>query len=219
MSFKSVLGALKDFAIEPEKSETASRPAAQDPVSAAMPAGLPTDISAAAPVAVSGSGLDVDKAVADLDAMIQASPAFAPFASFLRMAKNMEKAVPDDAQRFSAVQLATESKLDDLLAAVNSHAQVLADAKSGFEAGFVASTEQSLAQLSQQEGDLDTQIAALATQIAQLNAQKDGITKQIRTGKADLNKQRIDFATVIDTLSARYQSWATKLQAHLGSQQ
>lgn len=210
----SLLGKLKDLVIV---SESADPDEPGNAIAAAQTAAL----SSAAPATTSGSvvsgtpeGADFEK---QIDGEIQSNPVFAPFATFIRMSENMKSKVPDEAQRYQAVQAATESSLETLLAAVNSRSGVLKSQADNFDSSLVDTTEAEIASLTGQEKQLEQQIATLSAQISTLSAQKEDLSRQAITRKSNLDKLKIDFDAACEAVDRRYRDYAAKLQNYLGA--
>jgi hypothetical protein len=211
----SFIGKLKDLIIIDESAGQRAPDRVDDDVGVmhappvATPA--PTSMQTAPPITMDGSDLEKE-----LDAQIQCDPAFAPFATFFRMSENMKSKVPNEAQRYQAVQAATETSLESLLAAVNTHSSVIKSEAANFRSSVVKAGETSIAALSQQEKQLEQQIAGLSAQLAKLTAQKDDLSRQLVTRKSSLDKLQIDFDAASETLRHRYGDYAKKLNDYLG---
>lgn len=218
LSISDALHTLKDMVIVPKPDASAKGAANGTEASTTpMPAAPSADAAGSASLSVdSGSSLDTQALEAHIVQMIQSNSAFAPVAAFLKMADNLKSAVPDDAQRFKAAQLATNTTSEVLLAAINSYAAILADESTNFEKTFVATAQANVAGLTEQERTLGEQIKSLASQLAQLTSQKEDLGKQARAGTADIAKAKIDFDTVSGTIDGHYRELAQKLQQHLG---
>lgn len=212
----SLLGKLKDLVIVNEAADQHEQP---DRATAAAQPAVP---SAEIPATTSGpalSGTPAESANLEkqIDGEIRGNPAFAPFATFIRMSENMKNKVPDEAQRYQAVQAATESTLETLLAAVNSRSDVLKREATNFNSSLVRTTEAEIASLTGQEKQLEQQIAALSAQISTLSARKEELSRQAITHKSNLDKLRIDFDAACEAVDRRYRDYAAKLQNYLGA--
>jgi hypothetical protein len=218
LSISDAFHTLKNMVIVPEqeapgKSTTSGAEAPAAPMPAASPAAAVVNGS---PSVDAGSTLDTQALEDHMEQAIQSNPAFAPVAAFLKMADNLKAAVPDDAQRYKAAQLATGTTSEVLIAAINSYAAILAGESATFERTYVATAQANVASLSDQERTLGEQIKSLGAQLAQLTSQKEDLAKQARAGTADIAKAKIDFDTVSGTIDGRYRELAQKLQQHLG---
>lgn len=216
----SLLGKLKDLVIVDESADQrAAADASTDRAAPAIPDPVPSNVSpatqpGAAACADQPGSPDLEK---QIDGVIQGAPAFAPFKAFIRMADNMKGKVPDEAQRYQAVQAATETSLDTLLAALDSHAKVLDSEAANFKASVVVKTEADIASLAAQEKKLTQQIATLSAQLSTLSAQKDDLSRQVIARKSGLDKLKIDFDAARATLGQRYGDYAAKLNNYLGA--
>ncbi len=121
----SLLWKIKDLVIVDEsenKEESRANDVGESNSSNGAPpfqGGAPT---AAGSDAKADDSTDLEK---QIDAQIQNDALFAPFRAFIRMSENMKAKVPDEAQRYQAMQAATEVSPDALLKALNAHAIVL----------------------------------------------------------------------------------------------
>lgn len=210
---------LKDLIIVDESASKSNAPAPEVATAAQSTSPSAVNVGASTPFSASqaNSPLDVSDLEKQIDAQIQRNPTFTPFATFSRMTENMKAKVPDEAQRYQAVQAATETTLDSLLSAVNSHTGVLAAEAENFEKTFVAGAEAEIQSLTDQEKALGDQIASLSSQLSALSAQRDDLANQVSSRSAGLAKAKIDFETVRANLSRRYQVAAKKLADYLGS--
>ena len=218
MSLSSALKSIKDLVVVPDAETPATgAPSTADAVRVQAPAAPASDSPSGPSLPVdAGSALDTQALETHIEQLIQSSPAFAPVAAFLKMADNLKAAVPDDAQRFKAAQLATGTSSEALLAAINSYSGVLAGEKDNFDQTFVAAAQANVASLSEQERTIGEQIKSLGSQLAQLTSEKEDLAKQARAGTADIAKAKIDFDTVAGAIDGRYRDLSQKLQQHLG---
>lgn len=218
MTIAGAIGKLKGLIMEPEPVPTADavHTAEGGTEHAPRDGDEPSGVTAPPVVQSTGSGLDVAQVEKRIDSLIQKDAAFAPFATFYRMSQNMQANIPDEAQRFQAVRSGTEASLDALLAAVNSHSAVLEHETQKFQREVVVPAEQQIADLERQEKDVGEQISQLSAEIARLSAQREELSSRAIAERASLDKQKIDFGTVLTTLTKRYTSLSHKLTEYLG---
>lgn len=218
MSISDALNTLKNMIVVPTEPEATRKhaPASPEAKATAPSAGPSATASGSASASMdAGSTIDIKALEDHIEQVIQSNPGFAPVAAFLKMAENLKSAVPDDAQRFKAAQLATNTTSDALLGAIQSYASVLSNESTNFERTFVATAQANVAGLGEQEKDVGDQIESLAAQISQLTVRKEDLAKQVRNGTADIAKAKIDFNTVATMIDGRYRALAQKLQQHL----
>jgi phage host-nuclease inhibitor protein Gam len=186
----------------------------------ALPTGITPQVSAAVPVAASGtSTLDVAKIEEAINGNILSNEGFAPASKFLATADSLESVLKDEGLRFkAAAKTPGQAEPATLIDSINTFHGVLDTEKANFETQFCGSEQASIDQLSAQASNLDAQINDLAQQMATLNTQKQELQTNITTKTADLAKARIDFNSVATTIEARYTEIAAKIQKHLGVQ-
>lgn len=193
-------------------------PAAAQVTSTAAGTAPAGEVAATAPAgeAAGSPVINVKGLEEHLEQAIHASPAFAPFAAFVKNAENMAAAVTDEGQRFRAAQAVAGTAAADLVASLNSVSDVLAKEAADFEQSFVAAGQAEVTKLNQQIEQVTGQIGDLSKQLATLNEQKSSLAAQVTTRTSDIAKAKIDFSAVSSTVAARYQELAQKLKQYLG---
>ena len=163
------------------------------------------------------SVLDTAVVEAGIEAQIQANPAHAMFITFNKSVQSLEKVIPDEATRFKAAQATTSLITADLVAAVESAKQVIANETANFEATFVAQSQAAITAVENEKTSVEAQIQTLTEQLGQLSDHKNNLAKDSVSKTAELAKAKIDFTSVVGLVDKRYSEISRKLTQFLGA--
>lgn len=163
------------------------------------------------------SVLDVVSLEQTIDGNIQAAPEFAPFLKFQETATSLEVALKDEATRFASAAAVTKIDKATLIAAVDSHKQVLVNEAANFEAQFVSNSAAAIQSTQLAAESVAQEITELTAKLGELSGKKIELEKSAVDQTGVLAKAKIDFATVTANLEKRYGTIAGKLQQYVGA--
>lgn len=185
----------------------------QAPVQQARPASLTPNIEMP-PV---DSVLDTASIQASIVGIIEQEPGFANYAKFATASGALEKVILVEGTRLQAAQATTGLTRDQLIESLSTFQGILANETANFQAQYVASSEQAIEALNTQSAAIADQIQQLTGQLAQLSNEKEALISDALTKSGELAKAKIDFNSVVQTITNRYAGEATKLQQYLSA--
>jgi hypothetical protein len=207
MNFLKKLGLVEDDA---PKEVSKTKPAPQMQMAQAATAGVG--------VAMAAQGvLDVPSITADIEGDIHNSPAYELYKKFEAQLESLAK-VPgmDEATKFRAAQATLGAATEDLIAALESHAIVLANSAQRFEAEFVATSKNEIESLKGKIDAAELKIQQLTADLGAASQDKVDLVTAVQQKTVDLSKADIDFKGIVTTLSTKYSDASKKVQLYLG---
>lgn len=163
------------------------------------------------------SVLDTTTILASIIGIIEQEPGFANYARFAATSTALEKVILIEGTRLQASQATTGLTRDQLLESLATYQGVLTNETANFQAHFINSAEQSIQALNEQSTALADQIQQLTGQLAEVSNQKEALISDALTKSSELAKAKIDFNSVVQTITNRYADVATKLQQYLSA--
>ena len=200
---------LKDMVwVSDEKSATPAVQPQAKPVQVAAPTSLEVPMPVA-PV------LDVEAIRAAIVNAIEQQPAFADFLKFSNASAALEKVILVEATRMQAAQATTGLTREQLLASLNTFVAVLDGEVQNFQTAYVGTAEQNIQVVNDQVAAINVEIQELTGKLAELSNKKEELARDALTKSSELAKAKIDFDSIVKSITARYNDFATKVQHFL----
>jgi len=197
---------------EPAKDQVAT-PAPQAPVQVApMSTGFQFSQEVAAPV---DPVLDVEGIRSAIVGVIESQPGFADFMKFSAASAALEKVIPIEGTRMQAAQATSGLTRDQLLASVGTFTAVLESEAQNFQQSYVGAAEQNIQLVNNEVTTIDGEIQALTAKLAELSTRRQELVADGMTKSAELAKAKIDFDSIVKSITARFTEASTKLQQYL----
>jgi hypothetical protein len=165
-----------------------------------------------APTLLDTAGLE-----ASIEEHIKSAPEFALFAGFYKDAEAMKKAIPDERVRFVAAQATTDLSCADLCTSVLSYKEAVVAETVRFNEVYVGKEQAHIDQCTTLVDTLQAQITELTVKLGELSKRKNDYSNHIIAMTGGLEKAKIDFGSVVSTVTARYEELLKKLHQHLGA--
>lgn len=222
---KDFFGGLKNLVFEPEAPK--APPVSEAPIPAApVPQTAIAANGATAAAFLDGvpgaygdvaSVLDVAHVETQLVGLIENEPAFQAYKRFNDSATQLADIISDEGTRYKAAAKTSGTDVVALTQSLSTWQTVLDAEKGQFAAGFVAGNEQEIAAINAQAANVESQIVELAQKLSDLSAQKAKLEQEAIQRTVELGKAKIDFDSVIQTLTNRYTAINNKLLKFLGA--
>jgi len=159
--------------------------------------------------------LDVDGIRTAIVSVIETQPGFADFMKFAAASAALEKVIPIEGTRMQAAQATSGLTRDQLLASVNTFTGVLEGEAQNFQTSYVAAAEQNIQLVNNEVGTIDGEIQALTAKLAELSTRRQELVADGMTKSSELAKAKIDFDSIMKSITARYTDAANKIQQFL----
>lgn len=163
-----------------------------------------------------GPKLDMAGIEAAIEEHIRGLPEFALFASFQKQVDAMKGVIGDERTRFMAAQATTNLSCADLCKSVEAYSTVLAGEAEKFNTVYVANEQAHISQCNDLVVSLQKEIDDLTSKLGELAQRKSDHAAHIIASTALLEKAKIDFGSIMSTVSGRYEETLKKLHQHLG---
>ena len=165
-----------------------------------------------------GQGLDLPAISAAIQLKIEAHPSYVSFATFLKVSESMASVLTDEAVRYKAAQATTGVARDTLVQSVKDAVElVLTSEEHGFEVHTVDVLTHQIETVMAHADELTAQIQEVTAKLGALSEERSNAIKLVQTSKSDLEKMKIDFETITNTISSNYDEIVRKLQQNLGA--
>jgi hypothetical protein len=225
---KELLGRLGSLMFEPDAKTAAQEATSADeaaPVASTPSTAVATNVAAtvsamnAIPGAYSdvASVLDVAHVEGQLVGLIENDPGFQAYKRFSDAAGQLADIITDESTRYKAAAKTSGTDVTVLTQSLGTWQTVLATEQTQFAAGFVAGNEQEIQAINAEAAAVESQIVELAQKLSDLSAQKAKLEQDAIQRTAELGKAKIDFESVVQTLTNRYTAIHNKLSKFLGA--
>jgi chromosome segregation ATPase len=163
------------------------------------------------------SVLDIASIEATITGIIEQDSGFAKYVKFTEAATALEKVIQVEGTRLQAAQATTGLTRDELIESISSHQAVLANEQANFTGSYVAAAEASIQSLTDQTTAISVEIQELTVRLNELSNQRETLTRESLTKTSELAKAKIDFDSVIASITRRFSDASSKLQQYLAA--
>lgn len=163
------------------------------------------------------SVLDTVAVEAQIIQIVESNPAFLAFKTLSDAADKMLSILPDEKTRFKAASATTALTLAEVQPSLESWKGIVDAEGVNFNESYVLHAESNIAMVNTQIGEAEQKLDQLTKELGELSEQKNKLMQEKVQREAELAKAKIDFNSVIQTVTNRYTSIATKLAQYLGA--
>lgn len=189
-------------------------PAMQTAVPSAALSGVPSAADAYSEVP---SVLDTAAVEAQIVQIVETNPAFLAFKTLSDAADKMLSILPDEKTRFKAASATTTLTLAEVQPSLDSWKAIVDSEGANFASTYVAQADGNIAMVNSQIDDAEQKLNELTKQLGELSEQKNKLMQEKVQREAELAKAKIDFNSVIQTVTNRYTVMSAKLAQYLGA--
>jgi hypothetical protein len=182
----------------------------------------PSAMLSSAPSAVVGavssgsSILDVTAVESQIVQMIEANPAYLAYKTFSDAANSLSQVIPDEKTRFQAASATTKLTYAEVKPSLDSWAAIVESEKQNFEGSYVAAAQADITAIDVQLQATEAELAELAKKLGEVSERKNALMQDKVQRESDLSKAKIDFDTVVKTVTHRFTTLAAKLTQFIG---
>ncbi len=191
-----------------------SAPAMQTQVPSAALSGVPSAANATTDVP---SVLDTAVVEAQIIQIVETNQAFLAYTTLSDAAAAMAGVIPQEKVRFQAASATTKLTLAEVQPSLDSWKAVVDGEKASFETSYVGSSQDNIAAVEAQIGAVDQELTELTKRLGVLSDQKNDLMHEKVQRESELAKAKIDFNSVIQTVTNRYTVMAANLVQYLGA--
>lgn len=202
------------------QAPTAVAPAAPAVTAPAMqsvaPSPVLSTVPSAAPVNSDVSGLDTAQIEGELTALIEGSEKFSAYKVFNDAMTAVIQHIHDERTRYQVAGATTKLTYAEIQPSLDSWKSIVDAETANFNSSYVTMAEGNIAMLDSQITASDQEIAELTQKLGAAAEQKNKLMQEKVQREAELSKAKIDFESVIKTLTNRFTGLSQKLTQYLG---
>lgn len=163
------------------------------------------------------SVLDTAVVEAQIVQIVESNPAFLAFKTLSDAADKMLSILPDEKTRFKAASATTTLTLAEVQPSLDSWKGIVEAEGANFNQTYVAQADSNISLVNSQIAAAEQELDQLTKTLGELSEHKNKLMQEKVQRESELAKAKIDFNSVIQTVTNRYTGMASKLAQYLGA--